>query len=77
MSTEIVGKIVKGPSGRHLGRVTEAQGTRFCVEVEGEFSWLPRDVIFSVEEEQVTVIFEPSALGRYVLPKRDGVEKTG
>lgn len=64
---EILGKMVTGPSGRHLGRVTSAEEQRFSVEIEGTRCWLPRDVIFSIDENNVTVIFEPPAVDKYAL----------
>lgn len=76
MSTEIVGKIVKGPSGRHFGRAVEVAASRFSIEFEGAVVWLPRDTIFSVEDEEVTVIFEPSALERYAIRGSGGAERT-
>lgn len=76
MSTEIVGKIVKGPSGRHLGRAMEVVASRFSIDVDGEAVWLPRDTIFSVDEDEVTVIFEPSAIERYAIRGHGGSERT-
>lgn len=76
MSHELVGKMVKGPSGRHLGRIVTTTAQRLCVEVEGNEVWLPRDVIFSEDDETVTVIFEPTAVGRYALRGR-GADRTG
>ncbi len=76
MSTDIAGKIVKGPSGRHLGWATGESATRFCVDVDGESVWLPRDAVFSVEADEVTVIFEPSGVGRYALEGRGGGERS-
>lgn len=67
MSTEIVGKIVKGPSGRHLGRALEVAASRFSIDIDGKPVWVPRDTIFSVEDEELTVIFEPSAIDRYAI----------
>jgi hypothetical protein len=63
----ILGKMVTGPSGRHLGRVVNAEEQRFSVDVEGQFRWLPRDVIFSIDESSVTVIFEPPAVDKYTI----------
>lgn len=65
MNQDLVGKIVKGPSGRHLGRVMAETLKQISVQVDGETVWLARDVIFSIEEDQVTVIFEPSSVARY------------
>jgi hypothetical protein len=76
VNQELVGKMVKGPSGRHLGRITLATPQRMCVEVDEKQIWLPRDVIFSADSEQVTVIFEPPAVGRYALRGR-GAQRTG
>jgi hypothetical protein len=70
VNEELVGKMVKGPSGRHLGRIALATPQRICVEVDDKQVWLARDVIFSQDAEQVTVIFEPPAVGRYALRGR-------
>jgi hypothetical protein len=70
VSDDLVGKMVKGPSGRHLGRIALTTAQRICVEVEDKQVWLSRDVIFSEDAEQVTVIFEPAAVGRYALRAR-------
>ncbi|MGH2607536.1 MAG: hypothetical protein ACRDHF_00485 [Tepidiformaceae bacterium] len=76
MNQDLVGKMVKGPSGRHLGRIVLTTAQRLCVEVEEKQVWLPRDVIFSEDDDQVTVIFEPPAVGRYALRGR-GADRTG
>ncbi|MGH7754055.1 MAG: hypothetical protein ACREN5_14710, partial [Gemmatimonadales bacterium] len=76
VSQDLVGKMVKGPSGRHLGRITVATPQRMAVDVEGKQVWLSRDTIFSEDGDQVTVIFEPPAIGRYALRGR-GSERAG
>jgi hypothetical protein len=76
VNQDLVGKMVKGPSGRHLGRITLATAQRICVDVEEKQVWLSRDVIFSQDGEQVTVIFEPPAIERYALRER-GSRNTG
>lgn len=76
MNQDLVGKMVKGPSGRHLGRITLETPLRMRVEIDERQVWLPRDVIFSEDAEQVTVIFEPPAVGRYAIGGR-GSQRTG
>jgi hypothetical protein len=76
LNQDLVGKMVTGPSGRHLGRILSATAQRLCVEVEEKQVWLPRDVIFSEDDDHVTVIFEPPAVGRYALRGR-GADRTG
>ncbi len=76
MSEDLVGKMVKGPSGRHLGRIASTTPQRICVDVDEKQVWLSRDVIFSEDAEQVTVIFEPAAIGRYALRGRRS-QRTG
>ena len=59
--------IVMGPSGRHIGRVQEVEEDRYLLNFSGGTVWLTDSVIFTADENYITLICEESGIRRYCL----------